>query len=267
MRNHSSPPVALTIAGSDNSAGAGLQADLKTFGAFGVYGVTAATCVVAEVPGMVSAIQPLETNIVAEQIGLCFRAFPVGALKTGMLYSREIIETVAHCLEANTAPVVVDPVMVASSGDPLLKPDAVEAYKTLLFPRAALITPNADELAVLADCQITSLEVMHNVALGLASKFGIPFLAKGGHLRGDRAVDWLAFPDGAALEFSEPFIPGANPHGTGCTYSSAITAALARGISLIESVARAKKFITRAIAERFSWVDTTCLNHLFNAPD
>ncbi len=267
MRNHSSPPVALAIAGSDNSAGAGLQADLKTFGAFGVYGVTAATCVVAEVPGVVSAIQPVETKIVAEQIRLCFEAFPVAALKTGMLYSREIIETVAHCLGANTAPVVVDPVMIASSGDPLLKPDAVEAYKTLLFPHAALITPNADELAALAGFEITSLEVMRKIALDLAYDFGVPFLAKGGHLRGDRAVDWLAFPDGTTLEFSEPFIPGANPHGTGCTYSSAITAALARGISLIESVARAKKFITRAIGDRFSWADTTCLNHLLNAPD
>ncbi len=265
MGNSSSPPVALTIAGSDNSAGAGLQADLKTFGAFGVYGVSAATCVVAEVPGIVSAIQPVQTEVVAEQIRLCFQAFPIAALKTGMLYSREIIEAVALSIQGKNRPIVVDPVMIASSGDPLLKPEAVEAYKTLLFPQATLITPNADELAALAGDPITSLETLRDVALNLAFRFGVPFLAKGGHLRGDRAVDWLAFPDGSAIEFSEPFIPGADPHGTGCTYSSAITAGLARGYPLADAVGRAKKFITHAIEKRFRWANTTCLNHLHGA--
>jgi hydroxymethylpyrimidine/phosphomethylpyrimidine kinase len=148
-------PVVMTIAGSDNSAGAGAQADLKTMSALGVYGVTAITCVVAEVPGKVSAIQAVEPRIVAEQIRLLFEAFPIAAVKTGMLYSREIIATVCDTLEecfARGGPrpfLVVDPVMVATSGEPLLRNDAVALYRERLFPLAGIITPNLDEVRTL----------------------------------------------------------------------------------------------------------------------
>jgi hydroxymethylpyrimidine/phosphomethylpyrimidine kinase len=148
-------PVALTIAGSDNSAGAGAQADLKTMSALGVYGVTAITCVVAEVPGKVSAIQPIEPAIVAEQIRLLFGAFPIVAMKTGMLFSRAIIETVVQTLEecfrasGRRPALVIDPVMVATSGDPLLEPDAVDLYREKLLPLATLATPNMDEVRML----------------------------------------------------------------------------------------------------------------------
>src|ERR1051325_4072531 len=154
-------PVIMTIAGSDNSAGAGAQADLKTMSALGVYGVTAITCVVAEVPGKVSAIQPVDPAIVAEQIRLLFAAYPIAALKTGMLYSREIIETVCAVLEEQfKIPLVVDPVMVATSGDLLLQPDAIALYSERLFPLASLITPNLDEVRPLLGRPVTSLEEM-----------------------------------------------------------------------------------------------------------
>ena len=144
----------LTIAGSDNSAGAGAQADLKTFSAHGVYGLTAITCVVAEAPGKVSAVQPVDLPIIAEQIRLSFAAFPVGAVKTGMLFSRPIMETVCDALVGKAIPLVVDPVMIATSGDPLVQPDAVSFYREQLLPRATLVTPNLDEAGVLLGCRI-----------------------------------------------------------------------------------------------------------------
>ena len=146
--NPPSPPVALTVAGSDNSAGAGIQADLKTFTAHGVYGLTAVTCVVAEVPGHVAAVQAMSPEIVQQQIELSLDAFPVAAMKTGMLWSRAIIDVLTQ-LGRPLPPLVVDPVMVASSGDRLLEPDAVAAYRERLFPLAALVTPNLDEARVL----------------------------------------------------------------------------------------------------------------------
>jgi hydroxymethylpyrimidine/phosphomethylpyrimidine kinase len=157
LTSHAMLPVVMTIAGSDNSAGAGAQADLKTMSALGVYGVTAITCVVAEVPGKVSAIQPIEPRIVAEQIRLLFEAFPIAAVKTGMLYSREIIATVCDTLEECFAKrgsrpfLVVDPVMVATSGDPLLRDDAVALYRERLFPLAGIITPTSTKFAPCSD--------------------------------------------------------------------------------------------------------------------
>src|SRR2546423_1435881 len=144
-------PVALTIAGSDSSAGAGIQADLKTFSALGVYGLTAVTCVVAETPGKVSRIEPMTAEIVREQIEVLAKRFSISAIKTGLLYSAEIISTVARAIVdlARKIDIVIDPVMIATSGDQLLEPDAVEAYETELFPLATLITPNLDEAAKL----------------------------------------------------------------------------------------------------------------------
>ena len=252
-------PVGLTIAGSDNSAGAGAQADLKTMGALGVYAVTAITCVVAEVPGKVSAIQPIEPRIVAEQIRLLFEAFPIAALKTGMLYSCEIIETVCETLAACFAPlsqpppIVVDPVMVATSGDPLLKRDAVALYRERLFPMASLITPNLDEVRTLLGRPVTNLEEMRAAGLELVETYGRAFLIKGGHLRLNPAIDLLCLPDGNVREFSAPFIEGISTHGTGCTYAAAITAGLAKGLSLPEAVGEAKQFLANAVAQFLRW--------------
>src|SRR5439155_5252618 len=240
-------PVALTIAGSDSSAGAAIQADLKTFSALGVYGLTAITCIVAETPGKVSRIEPVSGEIVHEQIVVLARNFPIAAVKTGLLYSTEIIETVARAIIdsvrkiENGIPLVVDPVMVATSGDLLLCSDAIALYESELFPLATLLTPNLDEAGKLIGEPISDLEAMRKAGKKLQRKYRVPILLKGGHLAGGNAIDLLFANDNIA-EFSAPFVRGVATHGTGCTYSAAITAGLASGLSLENAAGRAKKF-------------------------
>jgi hydroxymethylpyrimidine/phosphomethylpyrimidine kinase len=262
-------PVALTIAGSDSSAGAGIQADLKTFSALGVYGLTAVTCVVAETPGRVSEIQPISAKMVSAQIEVLLKSFPVAAIKTGLLFSSEIVSTVAATLRAQatraTFSLVIDPVMVATSGDLLLRGDAVDAYERELFPLASLITPNLDEAARLLGEPIGDLPAMRIAGARLAEKYQVPVLLKGGHLAGQDAID-LLFVSGDVVEFSAPFSRGIATHGTGCTYSAAITAGLAKGFSLEESVRIAKKFVTATIAQHLRWKSASgaslhALNH------
>lgn len=264
------PPPILTIAGSDNSAGAGAQADLKTISALGGYALTAITCVVAEVPGKVSAIQAIEPRIVAEQIRLSFAAFPIAAVKTGMLYSREIIAAVCDTLDAMPrVPLVVDPVMVATSGDPLLQNDAVAMYRERLFPMASVVTPNLDEVRTLLCRPVTSVEEMRAAGAELVARYGTNFLIKGGHLRGAVATDLLCGRDGVE-EFSAPFVAGVSTHGTGCTYSAAIAAGLGKGLALREAVAEAKTFVTRAVSHFFRWENgtqrTDALDHFAAVP-
>jgi len=261
--SRSTPPVALTIAGSDCSAGAGLQADLKTFTALGVYGLTAVTCVVAEVPGRVSRIEAVDPENVREQIELCLRNFPVGAIKTGLLFSAEIVELVGSTLEklVPTIPLVVDPVMVATSGDLLLQPQAIELYRTKLFPRATLVTPNLAETAALLGKPVRDRSAMREAGRQLSEQFGSGFLIKGGHLGGGKSVDLLIGREGER-EFAAGFVPGVSTHGTGCTYSAAITAGLAQGDFLEQAIARGKEFVSRAIREHFAWGKIHALNHL-----
>ncbi len=258
-------PVVLTIAGSDNSGGAGLQADLKTFNTLGVYGTSAVTCVVAEHPGRVLNITPLPPARVADQIRLVLEAFPVAAIKTGLLHSAEIIAAVAQAVRpalAKGVPLVVDPVMVASTGHVLLKPDAIRALRKFLL-LATVITPNRDEAALLWGRPIESLAALDEAALALAAALGRPhILAKGGHLKTGRAVDVLASPDGRLRRYEAARIPGVDPHGTGCTYSAAIAAGLARGLTLPRAVGLGKRFITRALRRRFQIGPYTLLNHL-----
>ena len=268
------PPVALTIAGSDSSAGAGLQADLKTFSALGVYGLTAVTCVVAETPGLVSKIEGVSAEMVRRQIEVLCQSFPVAAIKTGLLFSGDIVSVVAQALRAHaakaTTPLVVDPVMVATSGDLLLRDDAVEVCERELFPLATLITPNLNEAARLLGEPIDDLPAMRGAGARLSEKYRVPVLLKGGHLAGQDAID-LLFLGGNIIEFSAPFTRGVSTHGTGCTYSAAITAGLASGFSLEEAVRRAKKFVTATIAQHLSWEAASgtslhALNHSPNAP-
>ncbi len=250
--------VALTIAGSDCSAGAGIQADLKTFSALGVYGLTAVTCIVAEIPGKVSRIEPANARIVREQIEVLARSFSIAAIKTGLLCSGKIISAVAKAIRdidkmfAPRIPLVIDPVFVATSGDPLLKRAAIETYEKELFPLANLITPNLDEAGRLLGTRIKDRQSMHRAGKELEKKFGTAILLKGGHLTGDRAVD-LLFVNGKVVEFSAPFVRGVATHGTGCTYSAAITAALAKGLSFEGAITQAKKFVTDSIARHFRW--------------
>ncbi len=258
-------PVVLSIAGSDNSGGAGIQADLKTFTTLGVYGTTAVTCVVAEHPGRVLNITPIPPERVADQIRLVLEAFPVAAIKTGMLYSAEIIEAVMEAIAPalkQGVPLVVDPVMVASSGKVLLKKDAIRALRRFIA-MATIVTPNRDEAALLWGRPITNLKTLEEAALELAERFGRPHvLAKGGHLKTGQAIDVLASPGGKIREFGVKRIPGVDPHGTGCTYSAAIAAGLAQGLTVGQAVASGKRFITRALKRRFEIGDYQLLNHL-----
>jgi hydroxymethylpyrimidine/phosphomethylpyrimidine kinase len=247
-------PVALTIAGSDSSSGAGIQADLKTFTAMGVYGLTAVTCVVAEIPGKVSRIEPMPPEIVRDQIEVVAKSFPLAAIKTGLLCSAGIVAQVAETIAAvaGKVPVIVDPVMVATSGAQLLDPKAVEVYERELFPRATLLTPNLDEAAKLLGKEIRDRDAMSDAAKSLAAKYGTAVLLKGGHLAGEAALDLLCV-NGQIREFSSEFVRGVQTHGTGCTYSAAITAGLATGLQLEDSIRRAKDFVTRAIQTHFRW--------------
>jgi hydroxymethylpyrimidine/phosphomethylpyrimidine kinase len=261
MPAKSKVPVALTIAGSDSSAGAGIQADLKTFSALGVYGLTAVTCVVSETPGHVSKIEPVSAELVRDQIEVLLRSFPVAAIKTGLLFSASIIAEIASVLRARrSTPLVIDPVMVATSGDALLQDDAIQTYENGLFPLAALLTPNLGEAGRLVGKSITDLEAMREAGEALEKKYGVPVLLKGGHLTGDNAID-LLFLKGGVIEFSAAFSRGIATHGTGCTYSAAIAAGLAGGFSLEEAIRRAKKFVTAAIAQHHAWDGVHALNH------
>lgn len=253
IRHPAAPPIALTIAGSDNSAGAGIQADLKAFGALGVYGLTAVTCVVAEAPGIVSVIQPIEPKIVREQIRLSFEAYPVAAVKTGMLFSREIIEAVSEELESKRpVQLVIDPVMVATSGTALLDEPALQAATQRLFTLATLITPNLDEAGKLLGRNIQNLSDMRLAGAELVERFGTSFLIKGGHLKSGEAID-LLFTRGKIFEFAAARVAKVKTHGTGCTYSAAITAGLAKGQTLELAVGEAKQFITEAIRNYLHW--------------
>jgi hydroxymethylpyrimidine/phosphomethylpyrimidine kinase len=259
-------PVALSIAGSDSSAGAGIQADLKTFSALGVYGLTAVTCIVAEIPGKVSRIEPASARIVREQIEVLAKSFPIAAIKTGLLCSGEIIFAVAKAIRefgkmfAPRIPLVIDPVFVATSGDPLLEPAAIETYEKELFPLASLITPNLDEAGRLLGTKIRNRQSMRVVGKELERKFRTAILLKGGHLAEERAID-LLFADGKVVEFSAPKAFGVATHGTGCTYSAAITAGLASGLPIEEAIRQAKKFVTESIRNHSQWGKLHALHH------
>ncbi len=271
MTSPSAPPAVLAVAGSDCSAGAGLQADLKTFQSFDVYGLTAVTCVVAEIPGHVTQIQAVQPDLLTEQLRVLFEGFPIAAVKTGMLYSAPHIEAVATFFEALPAakrpPIIVDPVMVATSGDSLLLPDAVAAYRERLFPLATLLTPNLDETAVLLGTPGEKVTDAQSAAAKLVDIFGVPVLVKGGPQAGTPApeacIDWLLRPGGHCYSVAAPFLPDVRTHGTGCTYSAAITASLARGEELEEAVRSAKAFVWNAIRSYHHWPDhdTDALNH------
>jgi hydroxymethylpyrimidine/phosphomethylpyrimidine kinase len=220
--------------------------------------LSAVTCTVAEVPRKVSRIQPVTATMVREQIEVLFKNFQIGAIKTGLLCSADIASAVAEALQgiknqaASSIPLVVDPVIIATSGDKLLGPGAVEIYKNKLFPLATLITPNLDEAAALLETTIKDRKQMEHAAKALAKKYHVSILLKGGHLRHDKAID-LLFHNGELKEFSAPFVRNVKTHGTGCTYSAAIAAGLASGRSLEQAVSRAKEFVTESIKQHFRW--------------
>ena len=242
-------PVALTIAGSDSGGGAGIQADLKTFTALGVFGTSVITCITAQNPDAVTGIEAVSPKLIAAQIRAVTSGFPVAAAKTGMLFSKDVIHIVAKTLRSvHYGPLIVDPVMVATSGARLLKPDAMEALFREILPLATVITPNLNEAEILADCKITSLKALQKAALVISRRFDTACLAKGGHLAGGKVVDVLCVENELTL-YTAPRVRLRGTHGTGCTFSAALTAALASGEDLHEAVAIAKSFVTSAIKQ------------------
>lgn len=262
-----SPPVVLSIAGSDSSCGAGAQADIKAIAAMGGYGLNALTSVVSETPGKVSRTQLLDPDLILDQMRVLFASFPIAAAKTGMLGSRAQVEAVAGAwseFSRGAVPIVVDPVMVATSGHRLVDDDAIAAIESLLLPLARLITPNLDEAAVLSGRPICTREEMAGTARLLGAKFRTAVLLKGGHLAGDAAVDVLC--DGGRIAWFEgPRVVGVRTHGTGCAYSAAIATGLAKGLSLDQAIGAAKQFISMAITKHFAWPcksgEVHALNH------
>jgi len=242
------PPVVLTIAGSDSGGGAGIQADLKTFQAFGVFGTSALTAVTAQNTTGVRGIQKIEPEMVALQIRAVAEDLHPAAAKTGMLADAPIIEAVARTLERDVEipHLVVDPVMVAASGDPLLEEGGEEALRDRLLPLATVVTPNLDEAELLAGRAVRDEAGMRDAAEAIAGMCGGAVLVKGGHLGGDEVVD-LLLHEGSWRAWRGPRIHTRSGHGTGCTLSSAIAAGLARGLALEDAVGAAIGFTRRAL--------------------
>ena len=241
-------PIAVTLAGSDSGGGAGVQADLKTFSALGVYGATVITALTAQNTRGVTAIHDVPAEFVAAQIDAVFSDLEVSAVKIGMVSQRGVIEVIAAGLERwRQSQVVLDPVMIATSGDKLLAPDAIDVLKRVLMPRALVVTPNLPEAAALLDAQIadteTAMRIQGERLLALGAR---AVLIKGGHAAGAESVDLLIEP-AAFTRLAADRVATANTHGTGCTLSSAIAAGLARGLSLAEAVRAAKVYVTDAL--------------------
>lgn len=245
-----SKPVGLTIAGSDSSGGAGIQADLKTFAALGVYGASVIAALTAQNTRGVTGIHDVPAEFVTAQIDAVFSDLDVNAVKIGMVSQREVIDAIAAGLDRWSPKfVVVDPVMVATSGDRLLSPGAIDALRTRLFPRATIITPNLPEAAALLDESVATSEADIErqgralLALGCAT-----VLIKGGHGEGPESVDYLVSSHGV-VRLAAPRVATRNTHGTGCSLSSAIAAGLAKGEALEAAVRDAKAYISAAIAK------------------
>lgn len=244
-------PIALTIAGSDPSGGAGMQADLKTFSALGVYGASAIVALVDENTQGVYGVHPVPPQFVAGQIRSVIDDIGADAVKIGMLHDSELIVTVADTLALypHIRNIVLDPVMVATSGDPLLQHDAVDTLRRVLIPRSRIITPNIPEASLLLGQTIDHTDQLRDAAVALsASAGGVSVMLKAGHLDCDCLTDILYNAETDEIEeLSAPRIATVNTHGTGCTLSSAIAACLARGAGLKDAVRQAKHYLFKAI--------------------
>lgn len=240
----------LTIAGSDSGGGAGIQADLKTFAALGCYGMTAITALTAQNTQGVQAIHAVPAEFLRAQLASVLDDIGVDAVKIGMLHTPEVVRTVAWAIDHyGLQRVVLDPVMVATSGDRLIAEETVDVLVRELFPRVTVVTPNLDEAALLIGRPIEGVQALEEAGRSLLALGARAALVKGGHLAGNEVVDLLVQPDAPSLRLASQRIPSRNVHGTGCTLSSAIAAHLAQGLPLEEAVQRARAYILRAIAE------------------
>lgn len=249
--NHDIPfryPVALTVAGSDSGGGAGIQADLKTFSSLGVYGASVITAITAQNTQGVRGIQPVDPAIVRGQLEAVFEDLTVDAVKTGMLHNTAAVRILAETIDRYRPPfVVVDPVMVSTSGSKLIEDDTIESVRTLLFPRADLITPNLNEAELLSGTIVRTEADLERAGQCLLALGCRAVLMKGGHLPGNRKTDWLLSAGRPPLRLEQTTVATMNTHGTGCTLSSAIAAYAALGYGLSEAVARAKDYLTAAL--------------------
>lgn len=265
MLNRKRIPIALTIAGSDSGGGAGIQADLKVFGSLGVHGTSAITCVTAQNPKRVLGIEACKPVMVRRQMEAVYEELPPAAVKTGMLYSAGIVRAVADFLaRRREVPLVVDPVMIATSGARLLESSAIRLLKTRLLPLATVVTPNLDEAALLTGKNLKSIEDLRLAARQIQRQFGCAVLVKGGHLKGATQAADIFFDGNDELLLSAPFMKGMRTHGTGCTYSAAIAAFLSKGEKLPDAVAHAKEYITQAIRQSDDVGKHKALNAFWN---
>jgi hydroxymethylpyrimidine/phosphomethylpyrimidine kinase len=244
-------PVALTIAGSDSGGGAGIQADLKTFAALGVHGASAIACLTAQNPKRVLGIEACSPKMLRQQIEAVFEELKPAAVKTGMLFSIENVRSVADFFKKRKCLLAVDPILVSTSGAKLLEPGALKIFQEKLLPLATLVTPNLSEAEILIGKTIDSIEEMREASRKIHSRFGCAVLVKGGHLKNAREAADIFFDGKTELLLSAPFVKGVHTHGTGCTYSAAICAALALGHDLPQSVQIGKEFVTAAISRSY----------------
>lgn len=245
-------PTAMTIAGSDSGGGAGIQADLKTFAALGVYGTSAVTAITAQNTLGVTAIHEVPTDVIEAQIDAVVTDIGADVVKTGMLSSSAIIEAVARkAREHGISRLVVDPVMVAKGGDRLLQEEAIDSVRAALLPLATVVTPNTPEAEVLTGMVITTMEDAREAARKIAGMGANAVVVKGGHLSGAEAVDILYDPSGFH-ELRSERVDTKNTHGTGCTFASAVAAGLSKGLEVREAVTQAKEYVTSAIKANLS---------------
>ncbi len=243
-------PIALTIAGSDSGGGAGIQADLKAMSALGVFGASVVTAVTAQNTQAVTAVHGIPLDVISAQIDAVLSDLDVRAIKIGMLATPEIIETVAQGISEFKGPVVLDPVMIAKSGDALLADEAVQTLRDVLLPRATVLTPNLPEAACLLDQgDADTPEAMVEQGKALCASGAKAVLMKGGHSKGDVCHDLLIDETGVIAEFQAPRKATRNTHGTGCTLSSSIAAGLAKDLTLVDAVAQAHEYLQGAIAQ------------------
>jgi len=251
MSKRKNLPVALTIAGSDSGGGAGIQADLKTFAALGVHGASAIACLTAQNPKRVLAIEPCSPKMLRQQIEAVFEELNPSAVKTGMLFSAENISVVVEFFKNKKCPLVVDPILISTSGAKLFEPSAMKILIEKLLPLATLVTPNLDEAGVLTGEKVSNLEEMRRAAQEIHRRFGCAVLVKGGHLLRDVAAADVFFDGKTKLEVATLFIKNVRTHGTGCVYSAAICAAVALGNDLPRAVQIGKRFVTKTILRSY----------------
>lgn len=256
-----SRPVCLTIAGSDSGGGAGIQADLKTFGALGVFGTSALTCLTAQNPKSVQAVVESSPEFLESQLNTLIQYFPIASAKTGMLFSETLIRVVIAFFQKNSQiPLVVDPVMVATSGAKLLQDSAISILIEKLIPLATVVTPNLDEAEILLGRKIQSVDEMKEGAKEFFEKKKVPILMKGGHLHSEELTDVL-FDGKDFTIWKFPKVVHVHTHGTGCTYSSAIASELAKGNNLAVAIGNARTYLQKAIQQSYLTGEFSSINH------